>query len=119
MRQAGIIAAPGIVALEKMIDSLEEDNVNAKHLAKGIAKVHGVGVDLDRVETNMVVFDIAGLGVGDEEFLLKLKGKGVLALMLDKNKVRMVTHRGIEKEHVEKAAAAVANVADELRRGFT
>ena len=54
MRQAGIIAAPGIVALEKMIDRLEEDHRNAKRLAEGLSKVDGVRVDLDRVDTNMV-----------------------------------------------------------------
>ena len=116
MRQAGIIAAPGIIALEKMIDRLEEDHRNAKRLAEGIAKIEGVAVDMERVQTNMVLVDISGLGVADEVFLSKLKEKGVLALTNAKNKVRMVTHRGIEKEHVEKAVAAVAKVANELVR---
>jgi threonine aldolase len=114
MRQAGIIAAPGIVALEKMVNRLEEDHVNAKRLAEGIAKVEGIAVDMERVQTNMVLFDISGLGVADEVFLLKLKENGVLALTNAKNKVRMVTHRGIEKEHIEKAITAIENVADEL-----
>jgi len=114
MRQAGIIAAPGIIALEKMIDRLEEDHRNAKRLAEGIAKIEGVAVDMERVQTNMVLVDISGLGVADEVFLSKLKEKGVLALTNAKNKVRMVTHRGIEKEHIEKAIAAVENVADRL-----
>ena len=118
MRQAGIIAASGIIALEKMIDRLEEDHVNAKRLAEGIAKVDGIVVDLERVQTNMVVLDISGLGVSDERFLLRLRENGVLASAIGKNRVRMVTHRGIEKEHVEKAIVAVAIVADELRRGF-
>jgi len=118
MRQAGIIAASGIIALEKMIDRLEEDHVNAKRLAEGIAKVDGIVVDLERVQTNMVVLDISGLGVSDERFLSRLGENGVLASTIGKNKVRMVTHRGIEKEHVEKAIVAVAIVADELRRGF-
>ena len=115
MRQAGIIAAPGIVALEKMIDRLEEDHRNAKRLAEGIAKIEGIAVDMERVQTNMVLFDISGLGVADELFLSKLKENGVLALTNAKNKVRMVTHRGIEGEHIEKAIAAVENVADEVR----
>jgi len=114
MRQAGIIAAAGIVALETMVDRLEEDHVNAKRLAEGIAKINGVVVDMVRVQTNMVLFDISGLGVEDEVFLAKLKGKGVLALTSAKHKVRMVTHRGIEREHMEKAVVAVADVADEL-----
>jgi len=114
MRQAGIIAAPGIVALEKMIDRLEEDHVNARRLAAGLSKIEGVSVDMDRVQTNMVLVDISRLGVTDDLFLSKLKKNGVLALTNAKNKVRMVTHRGIEKEHIEKAITAVENVTREL-----
>jgi threonine aldolase len=116
MRQAGIIAAAGIVALEKLVDRLKEDHRNAKRLAEGISKIQGVAVNMERVQTNMVLFDISGLGVADELFLSKLKENGVLALANAKNKVRMVTHRGIEKEHIEKAVAAVENVANELVR---
>ena len=118
MRQAGIIAAPGIIALEKMIDRLEEDHRNAKRLAEGIAKIEGIAIDMERVQTNMVLYDISGLGVADEVFLSKLKEKGVLALTSAKNKVRMVTHRGIEKAHIEKAITAIENVTDELNRGL-
>jgi threonine aldolase len=117
MRQAGIIAAPGIIALEKMIDRLEEDHRNAKRLARGIVRTEGIAVDMERVQTNMVLFDISGLGVADELFLSKLKENGVLALTNAKNKVRMVTHRGIEKEHIDKAITAIENVAKALRRG--
>jgi threonine aldolase len=116
MRQAGIIAAPGIVALEKMIDRLKEDHVNARRLAEGIAKIKGIVVDMERVQTNMVLFDISGLGVADDVFLSKLREKGVFALTTAQNKVRLVTHRGIEKEHIAKAVAAIANVADEFAR---
>jgi threonine aldolase len=115
MRQAGIIAAPGIVALEKMIGRLEEDHRNARRLAEGIAKIEGISVNLECVQTNMVLFDIIGLGVADELFISKLKENGVLALTNAKNEVRMVTHRGIEREHIEKAITAVENVADEVR----
>jgi threonine aldolase len=114
MRQAGIIAAPGIIALEKMIDRLEEDHRNAKRLAEGIAKIDGIAVDMERVQTNMVLFDVSGLNVPDELFLSKLKENSVLALTNAKNKVRMVTHRGIEKEHVEKAITAIENVVKRL-----
>jgi threonine aldolase len=114
MRQAGIIAAPGIVALERMIDRLEEDHRNARRLAEGIAKIEGVQIDLNSVQTNIVCFDISGLGVSDELFLSKLKQKGILALTMAKNKVRMVTHRGIEKEHVEKSIAAIESISNEL-----
>jgi threonine aldolase len=118
MRQAGIIAAPGIIALEKMIDRLEDDHRNARRLAEGIAKIEGIAVNMERVQTNMVLFGVSGLGVADELFLSKLKENGVLALSNAKNKVRMVTHRGIEKEHIEKAIVAIENVADELSHGL-
>jgi threonine aldolase len=118
MRQAGIIAAPGIIALEKMVDRLDEDHRNAKLLAEGIAKIEGIAVDMERVQTNMVLLGISGLGVADEVFLSKLKENDVLALTTAKNKVRMVTHRGIEKEHIETAITAIENVANELNHGL-
>jgi threonine aldolase len=113
MRQAGIIAAPGIVALERMVDRLAEDHENAKRLAEGLAEIDGISVDMERVQTNIVLFDISGLGVADDQFILKLQEKGVLALTHGKNIVRMVTHRGIEREHIEKALAAVEAVKTE------
>jgi threonine aldolase len=115
MRQAGIIAAAGIVALETMIDRLEDDHKNAKRLAEGLAKINGIKVDLEAVQTNMVRFDISGLGIPDEEFVQKLKENNVLASTIAKCKVRMVTHRGIEKDHIEKAINSVDNLAREAR----
>lgn len=116
MRQAGIIAAAGIVALEKMVDRLEEDHRNAKRLAEAIAKVEGISVDLRRVQTNMVLLDTSGLKVDDKVILSKLKEKGVLVSTLSKGTLRMVTHMGIGKEQVEQAIGAVALTADEIRR---
>ncbi len=114
MRQAGIIAAPGIIALEKMIDRLKEDHENAKFLAEGIMKIDGIKVDLEAVQTNMVRFDISGMDVPDELFLLELKRKGILASTVAKNSVRMVTHRGIEKGHIEKTINVIRNMEREL-----
>jgi len=120
MRQAGIIAAAGIVALEKMVDRLEEDHRNAKRLAEGISKVEGICIDLTRVQTNMVLLDTSGLRVADEVILSKLKREGILASKLANNKLRLVTHMGIEKEHVEDAIDVVVRVADDIRNhGFT
>ena len=115
MRQAGIIAAAGIVALEKMIDRLEEDHRNARQLAEGIAKIRGIKVDLEAVQTNMVRFDISDLGVPDELFVLKLKENNVLVSTMAKNSLRMVTHRGIEKVHIEKAIIAIESIVKELQ----
>jgi len=116
MRQAGIIAAAGIVALEKMINRLQDDHENAKRLAEAIARVKGVHVDLKRVQTNMVLLNTSGLKVDDNIVLSKLKERGVLVSMMGKNMLRMVTHFGIEKEHVEKTINAVVLAADEINK---
>ena len=116
MRQAGIIAAAGIVALERMIDRLSEDHLNAKFLAEGAAKVPGLSVDVARVQTNMVILDASDLHVEDAVFVSKLKEKGVLAGAIGKRKIRFVTHYGIGRVHVEKALEVIRNVSEELSR---
>ena len=106
MRQAGIIAAPGIVALEKMVERLREDHENAKHIAEKLSQMKGVKIKLDNVQTNIVTFELEPQ-ICDEVFLLKLREKGVLALAQSKNKIRFVTHYGIRREHVEASVAAI------------
>ena len=115
MRQAGIIAAAGIVALEKLVQRLADDHRNARFLAEGCARVEGLSVDLARVQTNMVVLDISDLCVEDGVFCSKLKEHGVLAGSIGRSKVRLVTHRGIEKEHVERAMDGIITAVGELR----
>ena len=116
MRQAGIIAAPGTIALEKMIDRLEEDHRNARLLAEGLVKMDGISVDLRTVQTNIVHLDVSGLRITSEEFVSRLKAHGVLALTRDKTKVRMVTHRGIEKEHIEKTLNIAEDISGDAQR---
>jgi threonine aldolase len=119
MRQAGIIAAPGIVALEKMIPRLREDHTNARLLAEGLARTDGLSIDLKAVQTNIVHLDISGLGVTSDLFVSKLKEEGVLALTMGKSKVRLVTHRGIEEQHVRKALDTIKSVARGIERKRT
>ena len=114
MRQAGIIAAPGIIALEEMIDRLKDDHKNARRLAEGISKIEGIQIDLNRVQTNMVCFDVDDLGLSAETFVMILKENGILALPLAEKKVRMVTHRGIESKDIEKSIEVIENVIDHL-----
>jgi threonine aldolase len=114
MRQAGIIAAPGIVALEKMTQRLEDDHKNARALAEGLAETMGVDVELENVQTNIVYFDVHRLGITSEEFVSKLRDYGVLALTRDRSKARMVTHRGIERDHIDKTLNAVDEIAQKL-----
>jgi threonine aldolase len=117
MRKAGIIAAPGIIALEKMIDRLRTDNENAKLLAEKLSKINGIKIDLKNVQTNIVTFDLVHSVIDCDSFLLKLKENGILALAQAKNKVRLVTHRGIEKEHVEATAATIERILNRTPHG--
>jgi threonine aldolase len=114
MRQAGIIAAPGIIALEKMVDRLENDHKNAYFLAKGLAEIEGIDINLDLVQTNIVMCEIDGLGVDADIFICKLKEHGVLALSLRENGIRTVTHRGIEKKDIEKTIHVFRDVTKEI-----
>lgn len=116
MRQAGIIAAPGIIALEKMIPRLEDDHKNAKSLAEGLSKIGEISINLKLVQTNILHFDISSLKVTSGAFASKLKKHGLLALPTGKDRVRMVTHRGIEKEHIAKSLNIVETVVTELRK---
>lgn len=96
MRQSGIIAAPGIVALEKMIGRLKDDHENAKLLGEGLTKVNGISIDLKTVQTNIVRFNMRGLKVSEKEFVDRLAMQGILA-----RSGRMVTHRHITREDVK------------------
>ncbi len=116
MRQAGIIAAPGIIALEKMIDRLRDDHRNARILAEKLAKTEGVSIDLERVQTNIIIFDVHDLGVTSGEFLRILGEHGVKALAIGKTSIRIVTHRGIEREDIEYAINSIDAVIDSLRK---
>jgi len=110
MRQAGIIAAAGLVALEKMVDRLREDHANARLLAEGLAKIDGIKIDLRRVQTNIVMFDVSELGLTGREFVEMLLNYGVKALTLRGNVIRMVTHRGIVREDILETLDAVNEI---------
>jgi len=116
MRQAGIIAAPGIIAIEKMVDRLRDDHSNARILAQGLSRIPGITLDLSEVQTNIVIYDVTGLGVNAENWVTKLKQSGVKAGAQESGRVRMVTHRGIEKEDIEYALQIVENVANQVRK---
>jgi threonine aldolase len=115
MRQAGIIAAPGIIAIEKMVDRLKDDHENAKLLARGLSKIDGISLDLDHIQTNIVRYDVSGLGVTAIEWAARLRDLGVKAGAQEAGRVRMVTHRGIEKEGIEYALEVAEKVAKQIR----
>jgi threonine aldolase len=111
MRQAGVIAAAGIIAIEKMVDRLKDDHANAKMLAQGLAKIEGIVLDPSLVQTNIVIFDVSGLGVTANKWVAKMNEFGVKAGAVDDSRVRMVTHRGIEKQDIEYTIAAAEKAA--------
>lgn len=111
MRQAGIIAAAGVYALEHMVDRLAEDHENARALARGLADLPMVDLDPATVDTNIVISDVAD----STGFLRALKREGVLCTSPGHGRVRMVTHVGIERAHIDDALerihAAVVAIA--------
>ncbi len=110
MRQAGILAAAGIVALEDSIDRLPEDHANARRLAEGLAGLKGYRVDLSTVQTNMVRADISGLGITSAMFLEKLAAYGIKASGLPPAGVRFVTHRHITAQHIEQVLKVASGI---------
>ena len=114
MRQAGIIAAAGIIALEKMVDRLKEDHENAQILAKALAKLDGIRIT-HPVQTNIIIFDVSDLNTTAEQFIASLAERGVKASQFGRTLVRMVTHRGIEREDIEYAISVVEEVVSKLR----
>ncbi|HXG66118.1 MAG TPA: low-specificity L-threonine aldolase [Blastocatellia bacterium] len=107
MRQAGVLAAAGLVALEKMTARLEEDHANASLLARGLAQIPGVKIDPEKAQTNIVIFDISGTGLSTGEFSRRLKERGVLANGINDREMRMVTHNDVSRQDCERALAIV------------
>jgi threonine aldolase len=101
MRQAGVLAAAGLVALETMVDRLAEDHDNARALATGLAGLPGVDCDLSRVQTNIVYFRLKSMG--SAEFLASCARLGVLGGGPGRDLVRFVTHHGITAADVKRA----------------
>jgi threonine aldolase len=108
MRQAGIIAAAGIVALDTMVDRIREDHDNAARLAQGIARIGGLSIDLTRVQTNILYFDVAAQGMTAEDLVKKLAARGVRVLSTGPTRLRAVTHYGITANDVDQTLSALA-----------
>ncbi|KJS13558.1 MAG: threonine aldolase [Peptococcaceae bacterium BRH_c8a] len=106
MRQSGILAAAGLIAL-RSVNRLAEDHANARLLAEKLAVVPGIKIDLDRVQTNIVVADIADTGMTAGEYVEVLRARGVLAVVFGPTTVRFVTHLDVSREDVEYAAEMV------------
>jgi threonine aldolase len=110
MRQAGVLAAAALVALEDGPKRLHEDHDNAQLLAQKLARVPGIDLNPAKVQTNIVIFSVGPSGLTSAEFLLQVASRGVLGVPVDLTRVRMVTHLDVSRREVEDAADVVASV---------
>jgi threonine aldolase len=104
MRQAGVLAAAGLIALDEMPKRLHEDHANARLLAEAVAQREMAAIDLDAVETNIVIFSVRG----DAAALVRaMKDEGVLASAIGAHQVRLVTHYDVSRADCERAATVL------------
>jgi threonine aldolase len=110
MRQAGILAAAGLIALEKHTSRLKEDHDNAKFLAQGLANIPGIKIDPAAVQTNIVIFDISGTGIDSTQFTRRMAERNVLAGGVNNELVRFVTHMDVDRGGCERALEVVTEI---------
>ncbi|MCJ7486344.1 MAG: aminotransferase class I/II-fold pyridoxal phosphate-dependent enzyme [Candidatus Aminicenantes bacterium] len=109
MRQVGVLAAPGIIALTEMVDRLKDDHARAKKLARGIAGLPGVKLAPESVETDILIFGFEHPTITVPAMLGKMKEKGILALAVSGG-IRMVTHKDVGDEDVDRAVKAFREI---------
>ena len=118
MRQAGIIAAGGIYALQHHVERLAEDHAHAQRLARGLAELPGISLAPDQVETNIVIFDVAGTSLTADQFADRLLDEhGVRFSVMGPTLVRAVTHLDVSGQQIEAAIQAAAKVLRSSRPG--
>ena len=115
MRQAGVLAAAGLVALDTMVERLADDHAHARRLAAGLANISGITVDPDSIQTNIVIFEIDREQIGDARAVIAaLRADGVLVSHSRDQALRMVTHRHITAADVDEALARVSGTVRRL-----
>jgi len=110
MRQAGVLAAAGLIAIEETPKILHRDHENARHLAEGLAQIRGITLDPKKVVTNIVIFDVRGTGRAAAEICADLGKQKILCAPTDKYSIRMVTHYDVDRDAIDRALAATAEV---------
>jgi threonine aldolase len=109
MRQAGIIAAAGIVALERMVDRLAEDHVNARTLAEGLAKLPRISIDLASVQTNIVILRVDRPG-GADELVTGCAARKVKLHAMSPTFIRCVTHKDVDGDDIRRTLDAFKEI---------
>ena len=107
MRQAGVLAAAGIYALENNAARLKEDHANARYLARELATIRGFDIDMDSVQTNIIIISLEKLGKTPDEVLALLRTKGVLLTLGNYMGIRAVTHMDVSTDQVKRAAQII------------
>jgi threonine aldolase len=109
MRQVGVLAAPGIIALTEMVDRLKDDHARAKDLARGISGLPGIKIDPAAVETDIIIFGFDHPTITILAMLEKMRERGILALAVSGG-IRMVTHKDVGDEDVDRAIKAFKDI---------
>jgi threonine aldolase len=110
MRQAGVLAAAGIVALDTMVDRLSQDHANARRLAEGLSELAGIMIDPEQVPTNIVIFEMAPDAISPEELVAGLAQMGVRLNAIGGRRLRAVTHCDVQSEDIDYATTAARSV---------
>ena len=113
MRQAGILAAAGLVALENPAARLAKDHLLAQNIARGLADIPGMIIDPAGVQTNIIVFDLPG-EIAAGEFISRLAAQGVLANAFGPQTIRLVTHCDLAEEDAAVVLQAIKGVAEKI-----
>jgi len=113
MRQVGVLAAAGLIAIEEMPKRLEEDHANARFLAESLARVPQLTVYPEKVKTNIVVFDVTGTGRNSHEFLRRLRERNLIGSTVNESIVRLLTHMDVSRADCERAAEIIRQVCAE------
>jgi len=108
MRQVGVLAAAGMVALEQTPKRLFDDHCNAKFLAEGLLRIPGIQIDPQRVQTNIAVFDVSGTGMAPAAISAHLRERGVLINAINERQLRAVTHYDVSREQCAQAIQEIA-----------
>ncbi len=115
MRQAGVLAAAGLIALEEGPKRLHLDHANAKFLAQELAQIPGVKIDAAKVATNILFFDVSGTGSTALDVSKRLAAQGVLANATDARSIRMVTHLDVDRAGCERAIKTLREILNQNR----